>query len=614
MAKDMQNTLTDTPEYNGCTTISELFRKACHADLSAIAHREKDLGIWTSYTWGDYFNSAKWIGLGLAKLGLERGNVVSILSEDRREWLYTDMGVVAMGGITSGVYTTDSASQLEYLVNDSNSVFLFVENDEQLDKWLEVRDRMPDLIKVIVFDRDGLREFDDPMVMFYDDLIALGQAADQENPKAFDAEIDKADPEDILMLVYTSGTTGPPKGAMLSHSNLIFQVWAALPPLDVRAGDNQLCFLPLCHVLERVVSTYVQLACGVVVNFSESAETVFENLQEVSPHTFTAVPRVWEKIYSRLQIMRSEATGIGRWSFDRAIAAGIARASYKEKGEAVPLGVSLRHKIWDFLVLANLRRMIGMDRIRRAGTGAAPISPDLLRWFHGIGVQLQEGYGATETSGIATINTSADNVIGTVGKPVPYTEMRLSDEGEILLRGKHIFKGYWNKPEKTAETLQDGWLYTGDVGRIGNDGALTITGRIKDIIITAGGKNITPAEIESRLKFSPYISDAVIIGDGRKYLSCLIMIDQENVEKYAQDRAVPFSDFASLCAAEAVQELIGQEVAKVNKEFARVEQIKEFRLIDILLTAEDDELTPTMKLKRSFVETKHKALIDSMYS
>ena len=265
-------------------------------------------------------------------------------------------------------------------------------------------------------------------------------------------------------------------------------------------------------------------------------------------------------------------------------------------------------------MLRNLRRMLGFANARRVTSGAAPISPELIDWFAAIGVPLVEGFGMTETAGVATVNTVDDNHIGTVGKPLPGCELRIDDNGELLVGGPLVFKGYWNKPEKTAETLtEDGWLRTGDIGRIDNHGCLTITGRMKDVIITAGGKNITPAEIESKLKFSPYISDAVVIGDKRKYLTCLIMIDQENVEKFAQDRQVPFSDFASLTRAPEVRELIAGVVAETNKQFAQVEQLKDFRLIDILLTAEDEELTPTMKLKRNFVETRHKALIDEMY-
>ncbi len=605
---------TNEITFEGHATVASLFAARCKELGDRVAHREKDFGIWKSHSWTDYWNNAKWIGLGLRKLGLKRGEVISVLSEDRLEWLYVDMGTMCVGGVVSGVYTTDSAKQLSYLVNDSDSRFLFVENDEQLDKWLETRKEMKGLKKVIVFDRDGLREFSDKNVIFLDELIEIGKAEAEKKPEFFEKEIAKADAEDILLLIYTSGTTGPPKGAMVCHRNILFHMRVLREVLRTEEGDEQVCFLPLCHVYERIVSVHSQLSAKVVVNFTESPETVFENLQEVSPHTFASVPRVWEKIYSRIQIMRSEATLIGRWAYDCAVRAGLAKVDYEEKGKPVPFWVGLRYRVWDFLVLRNLRRMVGMDRMRRAGTGAAPVSPELLRWYAAVGIPLLEGYGATETSGIATINNHDDNSYGTVGKALEGTQIKIDESGEILIKGPHIFMGYLNMPEKTAETIRDGWLYTGDVGRLGNDGRLTITGRIKDIIITAGGKNITPAEIESQLKFSPYISDAVIIGDKRKYLTSLIMIDQENVEKFAQDHAVPFSDFASLCSAQEVQDLIKHEIDNVNKDFARVEQVKDYRLIDILLTAEDDELTPTMKLKRSFVENKHKALIDSMYA
>ncbi|MBL4697067.1 MAG: long-chain fatty acid--CoA ligase [Rhizobiaceae bacterium] len=604
----------DYTSKDGCDTMATLFRQRCKKYGKRTAHREKDLGIWNAYSWDDYYNHAKWIGLGLRSLGLKRGDVISILSEDNKEWLYFDLAAVCMGAITSGVYTTDAASQLAYLVNDSGTSFLIVENDEQLDKFLEARADMPGLKKVIVIDRDGLRDFQDDMVMFADELYALGRVEEEKNPELFDQEIDLAKPDDIRMLIYTSGTTGRPKGAMITHTNMIFQINSVYQLLHGSEDDEQLCFLPLCHVLERLFSVDSQIAMGSTVNFAESPETVFENLQEVSPHVFVAVPRLWEKIYSRLQILRKEATAIGRWAFDKAIDAGTKRAEYLMDGEAVPTGVALRYRFWDFVVLGNLRRMIGMDRIIRGASGAAPISPELLKWFWAIGVPVLEGFGMTESGGVATINTIKHNKIGTIGVTLPGAETRISKEGEIQLKGLHVFKGYWNKPEQTAETMtEDGWLKTGDMGSVDNQGYFTITGRIKDIIITAGGKNITPAEIESALKFSPYISDAVVIGDKRKYLTCLVMIDQENVENFAQEKQIPFSDFASLCAAPEVVELIGTDVAAVNKQFARVEQIKEFRLIDILLTAEDEELTPTMKLKRGFVESRHKGLIDSMY-
>lgn len=621
MSSQMQSAIPPEQviDVEGNTTVSALFRHRCKQFGERVAHREKDLGIWKSYSWNDYYRHACQVGAGLVSLGLKRGQVVAILSEDNRYWLYCDMGIVLVGGITTGVYTTDSASQLSYLMNDSNAPFLFIENDEQLDKYLEARDSpdgdgMAGVEKVIVYERDGLRDFHDDKVIFIEELLEIGQAWLDQHPGFIDAEIEKADGNDTLMLVYTSGTTGPPKGAMISHRNMLYQIAYAIPMLEVEDTDEQLCFLPLCHIYERLLSVYGQLGAGTTVNFSESVDTIFDNMREVSPHSFAAVPRFWEKVYSQVQIRRSEATAIGRWAFDRALKTGSQVVAQTEQGNVSPL-LMLRYRLWDFLVLANLRQLLGMNRMRRGGSGAAPISPELLRWFDAIGVPLREGYGATESAGVISTNIKSENVIGTVGKALPGTEIKIADDGEILVRGPNVFQGYWNKPEKTAETISaDGWLHTGDVGHLDEHQALTITGRLKDIIITAGGKNITPAEIESQLKFSPYVSDAIVIGDRRKYLTCLVMIDQENVEKYAQDNQVPFSDFASLCAANEVVELIGAEVETVNKLFARVEQIKEFRLIDVLLTAEDEELTPTMKLKRSFVEKAHSKLIDSMYA
>ncbi|MEO3384772.1 long-chain fatty acid--CoA ligase [Mesorhizobium sp. CAU 1741] len=600
--------------FDGCDTLAKLFLQRCRELGPKVAHREKDYGIWLSYTWTDFHEHARLIGLGLLAMGLKRGEVVSILSEDNKEWIYTDLGVQCVGGIASGVYTTDSAAQLKYLVNDSDSRFLFLENDEQLDKYLSVKDEMPGLAKAIVYDREGLHDFSDDKVIFLDDLYAAGRAFLKENPDRFEEEVARSKPDETALLVYTSGTTGPPKGAMISHQNIIASIIGSVLTLPVKPSDEQVCFLPLCHILERLITVFTPIGLKSTVNFAESPETVFDNVREVSPHVFTAVPRVWEKIYSRVTIMASESGMVGKWSFAQAVKAGKARAEALDEGVPIPFVTRLSYAFWDFVLLGNVRRMLGFDRLRRGTTGAAPISPDLLRWFRAIGVTVLEGYGMTESSGVISVNLIERQKTGSVGPAVPGGEVRIADDGEIQYRGPNVFKGYWNKPEKTAETIsQDGWLKTGDVGRLDNQGFVTITGRVKDIIITAGGKNITPAEIENRLKFSPYISDAVVIGDQRKYLTCLVMIDQENVEKFAQDRKVPFNNFKSLCAAQEVRDLIAGIIEDTNREFARVEQIKDFRLIDVLLTAEDEELTATMKLKRSFVEKKHANLINEMY-
>ncbi len=599
---------------DGCDTLTKLFAQRCKELGNATSHREKVLGIWRSHSWNDYYRAARQIGLGLLSLGLKRNEVVSILSEDNKEWPYMDMGIQGVGAITSGIYTTDAPTQLAYLLNDSKSRFLFVENDEMLDKYLEIKDQVPLLEKVIILEREGLHEFSDKKAMFLDELYDLGEKFHQSEPERFKAEIARSEPQDIALLIYTSGTTGQPKGAMISHENIIFTVSATLQALPNLQNDEQLCFLPLCHVFERNTSIFSPIASKTIVNFAESTETIFDNLQEVSPHVFTAVPRVWEKIYSKVTLMAQDGTSLGKFAFSSAIKAGQARAEYIITNRDVPFFTRIYYNIWDFLVLKNLRRMLGLARIRRAISGAAPISPDLLRWFRAIGVNLLEGYGQTEGSGVTSVNTLSSNKNGSVGPGIPGVTIKIADDGEVLFAGGNVFPGYWNNKKKTAETMaKNGFLRTGDVGKLDGDSFLYITGRLKDIIITAGGKNITPSEFENKMKSFAHISDVVIIGDKRKYLTCLVMIDKENVEKYAQDNKVPFSDFASLCAAKEVQELIGSIIEEINQDFARVEQVKDFRLIDIILTAEDDELTATMKLKRGFVEKHYKPLIEQMY-
>ena len=595
---------------DGCTTIPALFWKKSRERGDTTAMREKDFGIWRSISWAEYGERARRVGIALRRLGMQRGDVVSVLSENVPEWLYTDMGVMGMGGITNGVYTTDSARQLEYLVRDSATRVLMVENEEQLDKILEVRANCPTLRKIVVFDMEGLADFSDPQVMSFEDLLAAGEGDDA----LWEAEVAMAQPGDGAVLIYTSGTTGAPKGALMSHGNMIYQVSKSETLIDLSPADQLLSFLPLCHIAERKFSVMYSLKTGATINFAERPDTVPENIREVAPTFFFAVPRIWEKFYSEISIRMSEAIWIGRRAYDLAMKIGYRVADLKLAGKPVPPLLALSFRIADRTVLRNIKIWLGLDRARLLGTGAAPVSPELIRWYLALGLEMREIYGQTECCGLATV-MPARKKLGSVGRAMPDTELRISEQGEILVRGPHVFKGYLNNPEKTAETVdRDGWLHTGDVGSVDEDGYVKITDRIKDIIITAGGKNITPSEIENQLKFSPYISDAVVIGDRRKFLSCLVMIDHENVVKYAQDRNVPFTHYASLCAAQEVKDLIWGEIEKVNRTVARVESIKAFRLIDTLLTAEDEELTPTMKLKRKHVNEKYAPLIDQMYT
>ncbi|MDP2124755.1 MAG: long-chain fatty acid--CoA ligase [Parvibaculum sp.] len=597
-----------------CDTVPKLFVKRAKELGPRVAMRDKKFGLWEPISWNDYYEKARASGLALKALGLSDGGRIAIVSEVCPEWLFVDLGCMGVGGVSMGIYSTDTAPQVEYIMNDCAAEFYFAENEEQLDKILEVRDRIPSLKRIVVFDMEGLHDFHDPMVMGFDAFIDLGRKEARDAPKRFDEAVGKTEPGDTAILVYTSGTTGPPKGAMISHANIMFQIENNQNLLPHTPEDRSLAFLPLCHIAERTFTTFNQLMTGQTVNFAENLETVPENLREVQPTAFFAVPRIWEKFYSTVSIALKDATLAERLAYRWAIGVGEKVADRRIAGEPVSAVLNWYFKLADLLVLKNIRKMIGIDSCRYILSGAAPISPELIRWYFALGLYMAEGYGQTENAGIATIPQPFGTYkFGLVGKPVPNTELRLAEDGEILMRGPHVFLGYWNKPDKTAETVIDGWLHTGDIGTIDNEGWVRITDRKKDIIITAGGKNITPSEIENELKFSPYIQDAVVIGDRRKFLSALIMIDRDNVEKFAQDANVPFSDFRSLCRAAEVQELLQAEIDRANKKFARVETIKKFRVIEHQIQAEDDEITATGKLKRSLVNEKYATLIEGMY-
>ncbi len=598
---------------DGCDTLPKLFLKKSAERGECIAMREKDFGIWQSYSWNDYRARAIEIAHGLLALGLQRGDVASIQSEDCREWLWADLGILLAGGVVNGVYPTYQVRHVEHGLRDSACRFLFVEDEEQLDKYLAIESRLPLIEKVFVFDWRGLRNLRHEKVQRIEDLYVLGREFGARNPGLIDSIVAAGSGDDLAALVYTSGTTGMPKGAMLSQRYIIFQTYLAPDYLQFRPSDEVLTYLPLCHIAERVLSGWLPIAHGFTINFAENAETIAQNLQELSPSYIFAVPRVWEKFYSRITTVMSEATWIGRKAYEMALAAGLRRADKLIAGRALSSADRVGFALADRLVFRNIRKVLGLNRTRAAASGAAPISPSLLRWFLAIGIAIDELWGQTEL-GIVTACRTGVFRFGTVGRAVPGTEVRIADSGEIIARSVGQFSGYLNLPEKTADTIVDGWIHTGDVGTLDDEGNLAITDRLKDIIITAGGKNITPSVIENELKFSPYISDAVVIGDKRKFLVCLIMIDQENVEHHAQTHSLPFTDYRSLCACAEVIALINEEVSRVNAGFSSVEQIKKFRLIDVLLTAEDEELTPTMKLKRSYVSDKYRELIDGMYA
>jgi len=595
-----------------CDTLPKLFLKMSAIRSDRIAMREKDFGIWQSYSWNDYREYALAIANGLLSLGLQRGDVVSIQSEDCKEWLFADLGGQLAGGVVNGVYPTYQARQVEHTLIDSNCRYLFVEDEEQLDKFLEIENELPDISKVFVFDWKGLRGFEHEKVVPIETLYEAGKTYGTQHPHRVERIVADGRPDDLAILIYTSGTTGMPKGSMISQRYILFQINLAPDAVRQTETDELLTYLPLCHVAERIFSAWIPVSTGATINFAENSETVAQDLVELSPTYMFAVPRVLEKFYSRITTAMSEATWIGRKVFDAAMRVGMRRAEVLIAGEQPTALLNMQFQLADRIVFRNIKKALGLDRIKGLVSGAAPISRGLLQWFLAMGIPVDEAYGQTE-AGVVTATRQGVIRLGTVGPAAAGVDIEISDQGEVLLRSPGNFSGYLNQPEKTAETLVDGWVHTGDIGTLDEEGNLSITDRLKDIIITAGGKNITPSVFENELKFSPYVSDAVVIGDKRKYLTCLVMIDQENVEHYAQTHAIPFTDYKSLCASKEIVALIGTELERVNEGFSSVETVKKFRLIDILLTAEDEELTPTMKLKRSFVNEKYSNLIESMY-
>lgn len=578
-----------------------------------VAMRKKEYGIWHDISWNEYYSSVRYVGSALISMGLERGDCVSILGDNCAEWVIIDMGVQCAGGVSAGIYSTNAWPEVEYVIENSDSKFFFVENEEQLDKWINFKEKTPLLKKVIVWDLEGLRNFQDPMVMTYNDFLEVGRKLAEKKPNLIEERMDEIKPDDISVLIYTSGTTGPPKGAMLTHGNVTWMGQAIIKDNPIYDTDEVLSFLPLCHIFERLFSVFAQITHGYTVNFIENLDTVNDNMREISPTVGYAVPRIWEKYLSAVYIKMSDATWFKKLVFAMALKIGKKRASLRMNFKTVPLYIEFLYHIGYLLVFAKLKERLGFDRLRIAYSGAAPISPDVLHFFQSIGVNLVEGYGQTEGTGVTCVSKADKVKFGTVGPPLQGTEVKIANDGEILVKSPSVFKGYYKDPKSTEESLKGDWLYSGDIGELDEDGYLKITDRKKDIIVTSGGKNITPQYIENKLKFSPYINDAVIIGDKRKFISCLIMIDEDNVVKYAQDNKIQFSTYKDLTQSPEIIRFIQEEVDKVNDTIARVEQIKKFTILPKKLYEEDGEVTPTMKVKRKYVNETFSDLIEAMY-
>jgi long-chain acyl-CoA synthetase len=597
-------------ELAGATLPALLLQRADEAP-TRVAMRKKDLGVWKQYTWADYADRAAAAGLGLRALGVEPGDRVAIHSLNRPAWVLADVGAQGIGAVSVGVYPTSPAAEVEYLLGHSGARVLIDEDEEQVDKALAVRSRLPALERIVVVDPRGI-DMSDPQLMTFAELQAAGR--DQGGVAEFADLVARLDPAEAAVMVYTSGTTGPPKGALLSHDNLLAAARNGAQVFSVTADDEVLSYLPLCHVAERLITVIDGIAHGYVVNFGDGLEDLQADLRETQPTFFLGVPRVWEKLLAGITIRMDDAGWLKRANYRFWMARGgrLARRRWSG-GRLGPAGAVVYGLGW-VLLYRSLRQKIGMSRVRYALSGAAPIAPQVLEFFWALGVPVLEGYGMTENTAQATVTAADDVRIGKVGRTVPECELRLAGDGEILTRGPATFLGYFRNPEATAEAIDgEGWLHTGDIGELDADGFLTITDRKKDIIITAGGKNISPSEIENRLKVSPYVREAIVIGDSRRYLTALIGIELDTVGSWALRQRLPFTTYADLSAKPEVHHLIGRVVDEVNRQLAQVEQVKRFGLLHKELEQEDGEVTATQKVKRRAIEQAFAPMIEALY-
>ncbi|WP_426305821.1 AMP-dependent synthetase/ligase [Acidovorax facilis] len=592
-------------------TLPQMLRERARTDAQRIAIRQKDFGIWKPFTWAQYHQRASHFGLGLRALGLPAGGHVGVISENRIEWVLAQMGAGLVGAVTVGVYPTSPTNEVAYVVGHADIEIMVCEDQEQTDKLLAALPELPRLKKIVVMETKGLRSFAPEVRQYittFDEVEQLGAASGQQ--AIIDDALARQTLDDVGLMIYTSGSTGKPKGAMISYRNIRGVVPGIVERLELSRETTHLSYLPLCHVAEQMLTSFVPVYIGSQVNFGESIRTVQEDLREVAPTMFLGVPRIWEKLHAAIHIKLQETGGLRRALFHKAYNA------CKPLAEKPRSAWSATDKLIDaasyWLVFRALQNFIGLRNAHVALTGAAPIPPDVVRFFRVLGVPLIEVYGLTESTGMVTGHRLDHVVVGTVGVPTLGVEHRIADNGELQIKGDMVFAGYYKNPEATVSSIIDGWLHTGDVVRESQD-QIQIVDRLKDIMITAGGKNLTPSEIENTMKGSPFIKECIIVAEARKFVGALVMIDYETVGKWAEARRIPFTHFRSLVEHPEVRVLIDAEINQGNQRLAQVSQIRKFHLLTKELDHDDGEVTATMKVRRSSIYKTYAAEIEALY-
>lgn len=600
-------------------TMPQILKHRAQTMGSDLALREKVRGLWRRTSWEGYYRKARLVAIGLHALGFRPGDRLAVASDGSPQWLFSDLAAQMLGGACLGIYPTNPWPELQYIVRHSRTRIVVCGDQEQTDKVLDARrgeGGLPDLETIVCVDTKGMRHYDEPGLMSFDDLVALGERMEAEHGPAVDRLIDSGAPDDVAIVVYTSGTTGMPKGAMLTHRNMLH---SASQVVSIHGLSNKsysiLCYLPLCHVAERSFSTVMQLMTGCTVSFAESVDTVVVNLREIAPLGFLGVPRIWEKMQQSILYRVKDTTPFQRRVFNTCMemARPLTERRLANGGDFASLGDRLRFALLWLVCFRSLQRFLGIDRVRNGFCGGATVSPEVLFFFWTLGVKVYQIYGMTESAGVSHTQRPGATRLGRSGPAIGGIEQKVAEDGELMLRGASIFQGYLFDEVASARAFTDGWLHTGDIVEIEAGGEVHVLDRKKDILITSGGKNITPSLIENALKDSPYIREAILLGDGRNFLAALIQIDLETTGKWAQEQNIQYTTYRTLAENERVRELVAGEVQRVNDRFARVENIRKFVILRKQLDHDDGELTATMKVRRRIIEDKFRAEIDSIY-
>lgn len=596
-------------------TIPQLFvAKARQYGSAQVALREKAYGIWQEVTWQQYYEHVCVLCLGLVQLGLQRGDKVAVICGNRPEWLYVELAAQSAGAVPVGIFVDSLHHQVKFVLDHAEARFVIVEDQEQVDKVLDIRDELPGLERVIVDDTRGLEDYREPLLLSLGEVEALGRDLRTREPHLYDELLAKGAPSDVALLAYTSGTTGAPKAAMISHRNLLSMAAGVMHIDPISDADDMVSLLPFAWVGEQLMSVAIALSAGATVNFPEKPETIREDVREIGPQLILAPPRLWEAMCSEYQVKIAAAGFLKRLAARTALAIGQRVAERQLNGRPVGLSWRLLAVLAYVLTFRSLQDKLGMSRLRYAYTGGAPLGTEIFKFFRAIGLNLKQVYGQTETAGICVLHLDDEVREETVGKPTLGTNIRLSDIGEILIRGECVFLGYYKNPEATARALEDGWLHTGDAGYLDEHGHLVMIDRLTDVLGLADGSRFSPTLIENKLKYSPYIREAVVVGEDRPYIVALIQIDMGNMANWAKSNRLPYTTFKDLSNKPEIYQLIATEITRVNQTLPKVAQIRRFAIFDKELHADDEELTRTQKVRRATVGLKYTEMIEALYT